>query len=41
MSEAFELGDEAFDLSVGVAAGEVVAAEIVVSLAGLEHVPGR
>jgi type IV secretory pathway ATPase VirB11/archaellum biosynthesis ATPase len=39
LAEAFELGDEAFDLTAGVAALEVVAAGIVVELAGAEHVP--
>src|SRR5437879_12801854 len=39
VSEAFELSDEAACGAFGVAAGEVVAAEIVVELAGLEHVP--
>ncbi len=38
-SEAFELGDEAFDLALGVAALVVVAAEVAVGLAGFEHVP--
>ena len=41
MSEALELGEEAFDLAVGVAASfEVVAARFAVQLAGAEHVPG-
>ena len=35
MPEAFELDDEAFGGAFGVAAGEVVAAEVVVELAGL------
>src|SRR5579859_2525213 len=39
LSEAFELGDEPADLALGVTAGVVVAAEVVVDLAGLEHVP--
>jgi len=39
MAEAFELGDEALGGACGVAAGEVVAAEVVVELAGLEHLP--
>src|SRR5438876_7766847 len=39
LSEAFELVDEAADLAFGVAAGVVVAAEVVVGLAGGEHVP--
>lgn len=41
LAESFELGDEAFDLAVGVAAAEVVAAGIVVQPAGLEHLPAR
>ena len=41
VSEAFELGDEAFGLAFGVAVGEVVAAEVAVGLAGAEHVPDR
>lgn len=39
LAEAFELGDEAFDLAGGVAALVVVAAEVAVDLAGAEHVP--
>jgi hypothetical protein len=39
VAEAFELGDEALGGLFGVAAGEVVAAEVVVDLAGGEHVP--
>src|SRR5579875_2942616 len=39
VSESFELGDEPSGLAFGVAAGEVVAAEVVVDLAGGEHVP--
>ena len=39
VSESFELGDEAAGGAFGVAAGEVIAAEVVVELAGLEHVP--
>src|SRR5215210_2464013 len=39
LAEAFELGDEASDVAVGVALAEVVGAEIVVELAGGEHVP--
>lgn len=39
MAEALELRDEAFGLAFGVAAGVVVAAEVVVDLAGGEHVP--
>ena len=39
MSEAFELGDEALGLTLGIAAAEVVAAEVAVGLAGREHVP--
>src|SRR5688572_32866261 len=39
VSEGFELGDEAFGVAFGVAALEVVAAEIAVGLAGGEHVP--
>src|SRR3954467_11801123 len=38
-SEGFELGDEALGVAFGVAALEVVAAEVAVSLAGGEHVP--
>jgi len=38
-AELFELGDEAAGGAVGVAAGEVVAAEFAVELAGCEHVP--
>ena len=36
---AFELGDEAAGGAFGVAAAEVVAAEVAVELAGCEHVP--
>src|SRR3954468_18954103 len=39
VSEAFELGEQAFGLAFGVTAGEVVAAEVAVGLAGGEHVP--
>jgi hypothetical protein len=39
LSEAFELGDEALDLALGVAALVVVAAEVAVGLAGREDVP--
>src|SRR4051794_4440000 len=39
LSEAFELVDEAADLAFGVAALVVVAPEVVVGLAGGEHVP--
>ena len=39
MSERFELGDEAAGLVFGVAAAEVVGAEVTVELAGGEHVP--
>src|SRR3954466_2146272 len=39
VSAGFELGDEAFGGAFGVAALEVVAAEVVVGLAGGEHVP--
>ena len=39
VSEGFELFDEAFDEAFGVAGAEVVAAEVVVELAGGEHVP--
>ena len=39
LAEPFELGDEAADLALRIAAGVVVAAEIVVELAGREHVP--
>src|SRR4051794_36750466 len=40
VTEAFELGDEAFGGAGGVAAAVVVAAEVGVELAGGEHVPG-
>jgi len=40
VAERLELTDEAFGEAVGVLAGEVVAAEAAVELAGLEHVPG-
>src|SRR3954454_12517551 len=39
VSEGLELGDEAFGGAFGVAALEVVAAEVTVGLAGGEHVP--
>src|SRR5437763_10072242 len=39
VSEAFELGDEPAGGAFGVAAAEVVAAEVVVQLTGREHVP--
>src|SRR3954469_9151207 len=39
VSEGFELGDEAVGVAFGVAALEVVAAEVAVGLAGGEHVP--
>src|SRR3954471_23892420 len=39
VSEGFELGDEALGVAFGVAALEVVAAEVMVGLAGAEHVP--
>src|SRR5215204_736887 len=39
VAESLELGDEAFGVAFGVAALEVVAAEVVVGLAGGEHVP--
>src|SRR3954447_22903782 len=39
VSEGFELGDEALGVAFGVAALEVVAAEVAVGLAGGEHVP--
>src|SRR4051812_29834909 len=39
VSEGFELGDEALGVAFGVAALEEVAAEVVVGLAGGEHVP--
>ena len=39
MPERFELGDEALGGAFGVAALEVVAAEVSVELAGGEHVP--
>lgn len=38
LAESLESGDEAFDLAIGVAEAEVVAAGIAVQLAGLEHV---
>ncbi len=38
MSERFELADEPFGDAFGVAFAEVVAAEVVVDLAGAEHV---
>jgi hypothetical protein len=41
VSEALELFDEALGLAFGVAAGEVVGAEVAVGLAGGEHVPDR
>src|SRR5450631_2569725 len=41
VSESFELVDEALGGLFGVAAGEVIAAEVVVELAGAEHVPDR
>ena len=41
VAEAFELGDEASGQAFGVAAGEVVGAEVSVGLAGGEHVPDR
>ncbi len=34
MSELFELGDEASDLALGVAAAEVIASELAIELAG-------
>jgi hypothetical protein len=40
VAERFELADEAFGEAVWVLADEVVAGEIAVQLAGLEHVPG-
>jgi hypothetical protein len=40
VSERFELSDEALGEAVGVLAGEVVATEVAVELACLEHVPG-
>jgi hypothetical protein len=40
VSERFELSDETLGEAVGVLAGVVVAAEVAVELAGLEHVPG-
>ena len=40
VAERFELADQAFSGAVRVLADEVVAAEIAVQLAGLEHVPG-
>ena len=39
VAEGFELGDESFGGAFGVAALEVVASEVVVGLAGGEHVP--
>src|SRR5881227_3834721 len=39
VSEGLELGDEALGRAFGVAALEVVAAEVAVGLAGGEHVP--
>jgi hypothetical protein len=39
VAEGLELGDEALGGAFGVAALEVVAAEVVVGLAGGEHVP--
>ena len=39
MSECLELGDESFGGAFGVPAREVLAAEVVVGLAGFEHVP--
>ena len=41
VAEGFELSDEASGGSVGVLAGEVVVAGVVVELTGLEHVPDR
>src|SRR5438445_11354638 len=40
VTERFELSDEAFGEAVWVLVGVVVAAEVVVELACLEHVPG-
>jgi len=37
VSEGLELGDEAFGGAFGVAAGEVVVAEVAVGFAGAEH----
>jgi hypothetical protein len=39
VAEALELGDEASGGALGVAASEVVAAEVAVGLCGAEHVP--
>src|SRR5215207_3146356 len=39
VAEGLELGDEAAGVAFGVAALEVVAAEVAVGLAGGEHVP--
>ena len=39
VSERFELGDESFGDAFGVSFAVVVAAEVVVELAGAEHVP--
>ena len=41
MPELLEVGDEPSGLAFGVALGEVVAARILVDLAGGEDVPGR
>jgi hypothetical protein len=41
VSEPFELGDEPSGLAFGVAASEVLAAEVVVELARAQHVPDR
>jgi hypothetical protein len=41
VAEGFELSDEASGEAVGVLAGEVVVAGVVVELSGLEHVPDR
>jgi len=39
VAEALELGDESFGESFGVAFAKVVTAEVVVELAGAQHVP--
>jgi hypothetical protein len=40
VAERLELADEASGEAVGVLAGEVIAAQVAIDLAGLEHVPG-
>jgi len=39
LAESFELSDQVSDVSFGVAAGEVVGAEVVIELTGGKHVP--